>query len=101
MKKITKKKLKEGYKHSLTVGRLKKFLTDYNLPDGAKVVVQRVEDRYYENHGWSVYLKEDPFNSPVKDENGNSIKCFCQYTPAWSCVKYADEDDVLFIDLHY
>jgi hypothetical protein len=24
-----------------------------------------------------------------------------QYTPAWSCVKYRDEDSILFIDLHY
>jgi len=24
-----------------------------------------------------------------------------QYHPAWCFVKYKDEDDVLFIDLHY
>ena len=24
-----------------------------------------------------------------------------QYHPAFSCVKYNDEDDILFIDLHY
>ena len=24
-----------------------------------------------------------------------------QYHPAWCCVKYKDEDDLLFIDLHY
>jgi hypothetical protein len=65
----------------LTVGQLKKFIEENNLPDDAPVVVQRIEDSYYEgrdisgmsgcpdtedgiyppgsrSEGWGVYLKE-------------------------------------------
>lgn len=34
--------------HFLTVGRLKEILEKHNYPDDAIVVVERVEDRYYE-----------------------------------------------------
>lgn len=84
LKEITKEELINSYDHYLTVGRLKEFLNKHNLPDTAKVVVQRVEDVYYEKHNWGVYLKEME-----------------QYHPAWCCVKSSGEDDVLFINLHY
>lgn len=54
LKEISKKELTNGYDHFLTVGGLKKFLNKHNLPDTAKVVVQRVEDVYYEKHNWGV-----------------------------------------------
>jgi hypothetical protein len=98
--KITKDELINSYEHNLTVGRLKHFLNHYNLPDHAKVVVQRVEDVYFEKHHWGVYLKEGEYTT--KDEDGNTIEeSLEQYHPAWCCVKYKDDDDILFIDLHY
>jgi hypothetical protein len=99
MNKINKKDL---YRYTgngfLTVGRLKEFLEKHNLPDDAPVIVERVEDRYYEGNdisgmpgctdtedgiyppgskssGWGVYLKKgDPYhnvetiNIRMKDE---------------------------------
>ena len=86
--------------HVLTVGKLKKFLVDHNLPDNARVLIQRVEDIYYEKHNWKVYLKEG-FNTQ-KDEHGNIIKeTLDQYHPAFQCVRYIGDEDILFIDLHY
>lgn len=86
--KMTKEDLDNSYEHYLTVGTLKKFLEEHNLPDNAKVVVERVEDAYYENNNWSVYEKDT--------DNGKS-----QYTPAWCAVRYKEDKDLLFIDLHY
>lgn len=100
IKEITKEELKNGYQCYLTVGDLKEFLYKHNLPYDAKVVIQRVEDVYYEKHNWGVYLKEGEYT--FKDEQGNIVKeSLNQYHPAWCCVKYRDEDDVLFINLHY
>jgi hypothetical protein len=93
MNKIEKKDL---YRYAnngfLTVGRLKKFIEENNLPDDAPVVVQRIEDRYYEGNdisgmlgcpdtedgiyppgsksqGWGVYLKEGDTYHNVKTMN--------------------------------
>lgn len=112
----------------LTVGRLKEFISEHELSDDSIIVVQRVEDFYYENNNWSVYLKEgehayyckqwnkdiesgkylDKKKFPkIKEEN---LKPFTeeqikqsmeQYHPIWSCVRYRDDKDVLFLDLHY
>ena len=43
---ITLDELKTSWKDFLTVGQLRKALEKY--PDDAKVLIQRVEDRYYE-----------------------------------------------------
>jgi len=100
LKEITKEQLTNGYDQYLTVGGLKEFLNKHNLPVSAKVVVQRIEDVYYEKHNWGVYLKEGEHT--FKDDNGNIVKSSMeQYHPAWCCVKYNDEDNMLFIDLHY
>lgn len=102
LREITKRELVDKYASALTVGELKEFLNKHDLPDTAKVVVQRVEDVYYDELGWGVYLKEGEYS--VRDETGNAIEdSLEQYSPAWCCVKYndEDEDDILFIDLHY
>ena len=117
------------YKDCLTVGRLKKFLEQHpELPDDSLVLTQRVEDRYYEKNGWGVVLKEGHHYHMVKThnirmeeeirrrKNGEHPKYDMedpskfieeltddlkdQYHPAWSCVKYKDDDN-LYLDLHY
>lgn len=55
---LTEQEVKEKFKHYLTVGDLKKSIEGYNIPDEAKVVVQRIEDVYYNKHGWGSMLKE-------------------------------------------
>ena len=56
LKEITKEELMK-YQLMLTVGRLKEFLEKSNLPDDAPVLIQRVEDHYYESGNWGVYVK--------------------------------------------
>lgn len=135
----------------MTVGDLLKFIEERNIPMDAKVMIQRVEDRYFEgvdisgmqdsegniheegtiSTGWGVYLKKgysyyeaEQINMNMNEEidrraNGDepnypSIKnptemmidledprLLEQYHPAWSPVFYADDQDLLFIDLHY
>lgn len=100
MKKITKEDLESGYSFYLTVGRLEEFIKKSNLPKDSKVLIQRIEDEYYENQGWGVYLKKDINSYP--DDNGITEEdSMSQYHPAFCCVKYKDEDKILFINLHY
>ena len=129
MKEITKEELKKySNGHCLTVGRLKEFLNKYDFPDDAPVVIERVQDVYYEKNGWDVYLKPnehteyaeqwnrdiesgkylDKSQYPLMEEEmlipytEEEIKnSMSQYHPAWSCVHYEDDKDILFIDLHY
>lgn len=96
---ISKEQLKE-YKDFLTVGKLKEFLSENNLSDDSIVVIQRVEDVYFDQHNWGVYLKEG--SNTAYDDQENVIKdSLEQYHPAWCCVRYKDDPDILFIDLHY
>lgn len=128
LRELTKEDLKKlNMGHGLTVGRLKQFLNKYQLPDDAPVLIQRIEDMYYEKHDWGVYLKEGEhthycksWNEDIKCEFldakkypklvGEELKPFTdkqikdsmeQYHPAFSCVQYNDDKDILFIDLHY
>lgn len=100
LKEITKEELYEKYKDYLTVGELKEFLSKNNIPNDARVLIQRVEDVYYEKHRWGIYLKKG--DNSFADINGNIVKeSLEQYHPAWCCVKYNDEDDVIFINMHF
>lgn len=129
-KKINKiKKVDLKTRYGLTVGSLKKFLADNpDLSDDAPVLVERIEDLYFEKNGWSVYLKEGEHYHNCKSMNENmrdeierrargetpqygmedpskyikepTEEDMNQYIPTWCCVKYKDED-ALFIDLHY
>ena len=86
---MTPKEYKEKHKHYLTVGQLKKYLADY--PNDALIVSQRVEDVYYEKHGWQTLKKPNPMYE--EDE--------IEYTAVWSPVLYRDDTDVFYLDLHY
>lgn len=89
MSKLSKHTIKNlsAYDHYLTVRELLKFIEEHNLDKNAKVCVQRIEDVYYEKHGWST----------VKKKQDDSIT---EYTPVWGGIKYKD-DDTLYLDLHY
>jgi hypothetical protein len=46
---LTQENLKK-YKHHLTIKDLKKMIED--MPDDGLVLVQRIQDIYFENHHW-------------------------------------------------
>jgi hypothetical protein len=127
-KEYSKEELKNQKDFYLTVGELKKFIEKNNLKDESIVLIQRVEDVYYQKHGWKIYLKENEQSDFLKRHNQKiesgeylnkenypeleskhitpateqEIKeAMNHYHPAFSCVKYHDEQDFLFIDLHY
>ena len=124
---ILKEDIKK-YEHYLTVGKLLEFIKKYNIPEDAIVMSQRVEDVYFEKHSWGVYLKEgygshsmrsfnEKVDSGVFDDKEQyplmteelknkfteeDIKSSMeQYHPVWSPVYYKDDNDILFLDLHY
>jgi len=128
MNKFTKERILELAKKGscLTVGDLKRFISENNIPDDAPVLIQRVEDKYFEGvdisglsgvngiyppgskaSGWEVYLKEDymydTLDKKIKNKMSEEEKDLCkqQYHPAWSGAYYKDDGDILFIDLHY
>jgi len=91
-KKISREDLAK-YQHNMCVGQLLEFIDKYDISRDALVMVQRVEDRYFERNNWDVYEKEQTMGS---------FESIAQYHPAWSPVFYKDEGkDLLFIDLHY
>lgn len=123
------KDLKGNYEYYLTIGKLRKFLQEHpELPDDALVLSQRVEDVYYEQHGWGVVLKEGDHYNTVKThnirmeeeiyrrKNGEHPKYDIedpsqyiqeltddlkdQYHPVFSCTKYKDDEN-LYLYLHY
>jgi hypothetical protein len=128
VKELTKEEVLE-YRDYLTVGGLKKFIEEHNVPDDAIVLSQRVEDIYFEKHGWGVYCKEGESCWECREWNRNiedgsyldarpklkamkeELKPFTeeqiresreQYHPVWSLAWYKDDDkDFLFLDLHY
>ena len=112
MKTMTKEETK-GFKHYLTVGALLEFIEKHNIPHTALILAQRVEDFYYEKHGWRSYTKEgeecaylrrmnqhlDPAFHSSEEEIAKARE---QYHPVWCPVIYEDDkDDFLFLDLHY
>lgn len=130
-RKLTRDEVLSDRSPRLTVGDLKMHIAKNRIPDSAPVLIERVVDVYYERGNWGVLLKhgihydqavkanermkqeierrargEEPhfeIDDPAKFILENSVleEFQEQYTPAWSCVKYRDEDSILFIDLHY
>jgi hypothetical protein len=58
MTELSLQELKERYKDFGTVGRLIEFIEEHKIPMNAKILVQRVEDVYYDKYNWSVVLKK-------------------------------------------
>lgn len=85
----TKEELLNGTFPCMTVGRLLDFIQENNVPREAIVLCERVEDVYFEEHGWKVYEKVN--------DNGDT-----EYHKMWGPVLYrGDEKDFLFLDAHY
>lgn len=72
---------------NLTIGDLRKYLEKHNPPDDAIVLVERIEDMYFEKHDWKTVKKIDVW------EIHEYIKsfCVCQYK----------DDNNLYINCHY
>lgn len=132
MKKYTREDIDRIAKNNfLTVGALKKFLADHpDLLDDSPVLVQRIEDKYFEYHDWGVYLKKGEhywnqvnLNKEMNEEifrrkNGyepeyemenpedymldpEEPEFMDQYIPIWCPVQFNDEKGILFLDIHY
>lgn len=115
---LTKEEVLDYPKYYSTVGDLKKFLLFNNIPDDAPILVQRVEDSYYEDLGWKTYKKEAEASEALKRLNNlidnNEVEwkgpkfteeqiknARTEYTPVWCPVFYKEDPEILFLDLHY
>lgn len=111
-KKLSKEEVLDKNNFHLTVGNLKKFIIENNISDDAPILVQRIEDCYFENNNWGLYPKHTaesnnlihvwnkvyPNNKLTEDE--------CEtyksgYIPTNCAVFHEDDKEILFIDLHY
>lgn len=74
----------------MTVGDLRQAIE--GLPDNAKVFYHRIEDVYFEEHGWTPdKLVRSDFTEPEENINDQYIRAFCAFS----------EDGDLLITAHY
>lgn len=89
----------------LTIGKLRELLVKYNLPDDGKVLVERVEDYYFEENNWGVVYKNSKsftFGEMINGLSEDEKRTFLdQFHPAWYASKFKDDDKNLYICLHY
>lgn len=85
---MTRDEAVSNYKDYLTVGKLRETLS--RLPDDAVVLVERVEDFYYQKHGWAVVTEDDPIEPSFQH----------QYHPGWEAWSYEADPRILWIGLH-
>jgi hypothetical protein len=64
--------------HGYTVGQLKKFIEEYQIPDDAVIVYQRIEDFYFEQNNWTTLKKkgEGYYRLEKHNEDADSGKWF-------------------------
>ncbi len=126
---FTQRKL-EDYQHFCTVGDLLKFIEKNNVPMDAKILMQRVEDSYFNkecSNGWQLFRKHGYFSyqmmktnqmiddgiyndkdhypdieDPERFRNSQEAieAAMEEYYPCWCPVQYAD-DKHLYLDAHY
>lgn len=75
----------------LTVEQLLYFIAHHDIPLTAKILYQRIEDRYFEEHNWDkvVTLKPDMYN--IGED---------QFVAVFAPIKYPDDDN-LYLTAHY
>ena len=97
--------------HFSKVGDLLDFIEKYKIPRDSNILVQRIEDCYYEGcdiSGFTGQLEDSswgklpegskttPWETIKKETDfGDS-----EYTPVWCPVKYKNDNN-LYLDLHY
>lgn len=94
--KITPERLKDY--DCLTVGQLLQIIEDNNLSKDAKILVERVEDVYFEKHGWEVYTRFGD-NSYRKEDGTIEEESLDQFHPAHYAFK--ESENILCIIQHY
>jgi hypothetical protein len=82
---------KKEYQHYLTIGRLKEFIKKHKIPDNALILHQRIEDVYFEKHGWS----KTSIVKPCPEYPGSTD----EYVVVFSFVGYKDKN--LYLTAHY
>jgi hypothetical protein len=55
--------------HGLTIGELLDYVYKHNISRDAKILVQRIEDTYFENHNWETVKKEGEHYHKLKQWN--------------------------------
>lgn len=68
--------VEDGQQVYVSVGDLKKYIEKHNIPDDTEVLIQRIEDKYFENCGWTTIplVFEQFSNQPP--HMGEYITCF-------------------------
>ena len=121
------KEIKKKWDVYASVGDLLEFIHTNNIPNDAKILLQRVEDVYFEKNGWETINKEGEnyiyckhHNEDIKSDkylDKNKYPNFKQedfkiftdkdleysknkYYVCWCPVKYPDDDN-LYLDAHY
>ena len=116
-KDLTEEEIYEKYKHHLTFKVLEQFVEEnkHTIDPNAKIIVERVEDKYFEKHGWKT-LKVEGFQYGSFMKTNENIKAgLCEATepipqefinetkeefhPAW-CISKKNSKIVL-IYMHY
>jgi hypothetical protein len=127
LRNLTKEDLNKYKQQYLTIGKLRKFIEDNSdLSDDSLIMIERIEDVYYEKYNWGVYKKDSYYSNMIKQINENidngvynnkkeypippeKIKILPEeleefkdeFHPAWGIARYFDESDLVFIKLHY
>ena len=57
------------YRNGFTVGDLLKYIEEHKIPHNVPIVYQRIEDVYFEKHGWTPLLKEGESYQNAKQWN--------------------------------
>lgn len=57
------------HEFSCTIGQLKKFIEKHNLPDDTVIMMQRIEDVYFEKHHWEVIKKKGHWYRQFEEVN--------------------------------
>jgi hypothetical protein len=94
---MAKKKYKElpkCYGDYATVGDLLDHIKKHKIPRSAHILYQRIEDAYFEKHGWgspNVSIKRPSEFEGAEDDT---------YLVVWSPIHFEGDDD-LYLTAHY
>jgi hypothetical protein len=65
--------------HYLTAGQLAEVV--YGLPADTPIYYQRIEDIYFDKHGWKPdLLVPDDFEPSIREYDNQYVRAFCAFT---------------------